>query len=68
MPKNPYVQLSDSYPPPSPILLNANFIEIIPRGKEFAMIIQRSHGVGDVVARGSYLYEAKIGSLGLPAV
>jgi hypothetical protein len=45
-----YVQLSASSPPPSPILLNAIFIKIIPRGKEFAMMIPRSHGVGNVVA------------------
>jgi hypothetical protein len=52
-PQNPSVRLSASSPPPSLILLNAIFIKIIPPGKEFAMMIPHSHGVGNVVAQGS---------------
>jgi hypothetical protein len=45
-------------PPPLPILLNAIFIEIIPRDKEFAMMIPRSHSAGNVVA---WLGESVVG-------
>ncbi len=71
--KNPYVM---TLRPPSPTTLNAIFIEIIPRGEQFAMIIPRTHGISDVVARAGESvaptiplhYEAKIGILGLPAL
>ena len=35
--------------------LNAIFIKITPHGKEFAMLLPRPHGVGNVVARGYHL-------------
>jgi hypothetical protein len=40
---------------PSPILLNAIFIEINPHGKEFTMNKPRAHGVGNTVAWGHHL-------------
>jgi hypothetical protein len=38
-----------------PISSNAMFIKIDPHGKEFAMNLQRAHGVGNAVARGHQL-------------
>ena len=35
--------------------LNAIFIKITPHGKEFAMLLPRPHGVGNVVTRGYHL-------------
>jgi hypothetical protein len=43
---------------PSPILPNAIFVEIYPRGEEYVMTISRSRGVGNIVARGASLAPA----------
>jgi hypothetical protein len=55
-PKNPYVLDEKKISPSLANLLNLIFIKINPRGKELAMAIPRTHGIGNIVAQGHHFH------------